>query len=344
MEMQNFNNNLINLESLHMATYEGAVSSFVHSQGFSFEDYEMINEQIKSIRNSPEREIINIDFKGNHRSIFVKCFYCGKIKKVELNSYKNSISFKFFCSLYCMGKWSFEDHHPMKRPEIVAKFLGNNHPLKNPIHKAKHLRIMQSEEYREKLKKIRNSPEIKEKTSGENHYNWKGGISQNIFEVKCCICKKIMKTTKYSLEHQENFCCSKKCIAAHRSFRLKNNNPFSRKENIEKTRNRMLNGGAAHALSFNQNPSKPQVELLKLIKQLYPQAILNYPSLNFSIDIAIPELKIAIEYDGSYWHQNKEYDNKRQKELENIGWKFIRYVDYIPSKEELKNNIIEDLK
>jgi len=107
----------------------------------------------------------------------------------------------------------------------------------------------------------------------------------------------------------------------------------------EKQRQRMLNGGAAYANSFVQNPSGPQVELFNLVKEDHPNSILNYQVLNFSIDIAIPNLKIAIEYDGSYWHQDQESDNKRQKEIEDQGWTFLRYRDYVPSKEELEKDI-----
>jgi very-short-patch-repair endonuclease len=53
----------------------------------------------------------------------------------------------------------------------------------------------------------------------------------------------------------------------------------------------------------------------------------------------IPELMIAFEYDGSYWHQDKEKDEKRQREIEELGWRFIRYMDVVPLKEQ----IIEDI-
>ncbi|OGM08454.1 hypothetical protein A2Z67_06030 [Candidatus Woesebacteria bacterium RBG_13_36_22] len=137
------------------------------------------------------------------------------------------------------------------------------------------------------------------------------------------------------------------------SMHMKENNPAKRvdvrdklKKIIrerginEKTRKRMLKGGAAHANSFNRNPSKPQVKLFNLVRELYEGAILNNPCLNYSIDIAIPSLMVAIEYDGSYYHQDTEKDKKRQQEIENQGWKFIRYRDCIPDKERL----IEDIK
>lgn len=109
---------------------------------------------------------------------------------------------------------------------------------------------------------------------------------------------------------------------------------------------RMKNGGAIHANSFIKNPSKPQVELYNRIKELYPSAILNYPcyKLNYCFDIAIPDIKVCIESDGSYWHQNKEKDFERQKRIIELGWKVIRYksdsIKDVPSIEIIQKDII----
>lgn len=117
------------------------------------------------------------------------------------------------------------------------------------------------------------------------------------------------------------------------------------KEQNEKNKLYMLNGGAAKANSGIQNPSKPQVELYNIVKELFPSAILNYPliELNYSLDIAIPDLKIWIESDGSWWHKNKEKDLERQRKIENLGWKCIRYVADIikdvPTLEKVKEDI-----
>ena len=108
----------------------------------------------------------------------------------------------------------------------------------------------------------------------------------------------------------------------------------------QRMRKHMKNRGSSYIRSFIKKISKPQLELFNLVKELYPETILEYQCLNYFIDIVIPNLKIAIEYDGSYWHQGREeYDDKRQKEIENEGWKFLRYRDYVPSKEELKKDI-----
>ncbi|MFW9871659.1 MAG: hypothetical protein ACFFG0_01065 [Candidatus Thorarchaeota archaeon] len=111
-------------------------------------------------------------------------------------------------------------------------------------------------------------------------------------------------------------------------------------------RQEMLNGKAAYLNSCMKNPSKPQVDLYRKVLSICPYAILNYPYLNYSIDIAIPFLNIAIEYDG-YFHFNSEknirYHIKRQKKLEKEGWKFIRYTIYdkFPKQKDIRREINE---
>jgi hypothetical protein len=191
-------------------------------------------------------------------------------------------------------------------------------------------------------------------------------ISPNKLEFKCS--KGHIYKTRWDIFHNGSSC--PKCINEERRINMLNGgatylNSFidhekkrqnmlnggaayirsfiNREEQARKSRERMLGGQAAYMNSFITNPSKPQVELYELIKSMYSTAILNYASLNFSIDIAIPDLNVAIEYDGSYWHQNQEADDKRQKLLEDVGWKFLRYVDYVPSKEEFKKDIFSIL-
>lgn len=111
-------------------------------------------------------------------------------------------------------------------------------------------------------------------------------------------------------------------------------------------RQKLLNGGAVLMLSCVQNPSKPQVELWNRIKTLYKSAILNFPltSINRSLDVAIPELMICFESNGSYWHQNREKDLIRKKQIEDLGWTMIEYHDvnyvkHVPTIEKIKEDI-----
>jgi len=101
-------------------------------------------------------------------------------------------------------------------------------------------------------------------------------------------------------------------------------------EQKQKSREYMINGGAVYAQQFIRNPSKPQVELYNHIKQIYPTAILNYPikvfkGKHYSLDVAIPELKIDFEYDGVYWHKGRKVrDFFRDENLIERGWCVVR--------------------
>mgnify|MGYP001390754941 CR=1 FL=1 len=110
---------------------------------------------------------------------------------------------------------------------------------------------------------------------------------------------------------------------------------FNSKEFRKILKDKMLNGQASYMNTFIKNPSKPQLKLYKMILEICPYAILNYPCLNYSIDIAIPFLNIAFEYDGSYWHKDSEYDSNRDNKLKEDGWKIFRFKDIIPNEEEI---------
>jgi len=119
------------------------------------------------------------------------------------------------------------------------------------------------------------------------------------------------------------------------------------KKSRDINRERMLNGGAILANQGITNPSKPQVELWNICQEIFPLAIINYPCIwtNKSIDIAIPHLAVAIEYDGSYWHKGKEEEDMiRQQQIEEQGWNVIRYVDKIPTKKRLLKDVNKILR
>ena len=114
----------------------------------------------------------------------------------------------------------------------------------------------------------------------------------------------------------------------------------------------MKNGGAAHANRFIKNSSKPENDLLNLVQQICPYVEHNYPTYrvgkrknSYNIDISVPKLDLAIEFDGWYHfdtEEHKEYHKKRQQELEEDGWKFLRYNIFqkFPTKEQ----VLEDIK
>lgn len=135
----------------------------------------------------------------------------------------------------------------------------------------------------------------------------------------------------------------KKCFADLTRKRLQGQIiPEETKNKISKTVKKLWKKYGNDLFNTRMNPSKPQTELFKLAKQIYPDALENQ-SIKTNVsrrypDILIPSLNLVMEYDGSYWHNSKD-DKKRDEELKEVGYKIIHYIDHIPSLLELFGDI-----
>lgn len=54
----------------------------------------------------------------------------------------------------------------------------------------------------------------------------------------------------------------------------------------------------------------------------YPQ----YPVGRYFVDFGNPKAKVAIECDGKAFHQDKHADQRRQDEIEDLGWTVYRFT------------------
>ena len=94
--------------------------------------------------------------------------------------------------------------------------------------------------------------------------------------------------------------------------------------------------------------SKPEKMLFDILKKIYPSAKHKYKILSdkqfyWEMDIAIPEIKLNVEYDGSYWHEKHRLrDANRDLFLKNKGWKIVR-IEYkeSPTYEQLFKDVID---
>lgn len=60
----------------------------------------------------------------------------------------------------------------------------------------------------------------------------------------------------------------------------------------------------------------------------YGRLVTQYRISYYRVDVALPELKIAIEIDGREWHNTElqtENDKARDRALMRLGWQTIRY-------------------
>lgn len=256
------------------------------------------------------------------------CSYgCGQLAKYKF------VNGKFCCEKIPSMCESLKNDSTIRATGKSNGSLSDEH--KQKISKANKGRIKSKEEceaIRNRLLGTNHKEETKEKISKSNKGRraWNKGIKTG----------PLPKNIKIGIKSRE------RCLNGHALVMAKApRDPEKIKISSEKSRQRMLNGGAVYVQSFIKNPSKPQVELYNRIKELFPSAILNYPfyPFNYSLDVAIPELKIWFESDGSYYHQDKEKDLKRQIKIEVLGWKCIRYkansVREVPALEKIKEDI-----
>ncbi len=105
--------------------------------------------------------------------------------------------------------------------------------------------------------------------------------------------------------------------------------------------------GFKKSQEIGYGPSKPQLSLFEVVKQVIPEARLEFGQnllyngerYYYFLDIAISDLKLNIEYDCAWTHPDPEKDAFRDEVLQSFGWKTLRYFERIPTKEELENDI-----
>lgn len=75
-----------------------------------------------------------------------------------------------------------------------------------------------------------------------------------------------------------------------------------------------------------QKTSSQQLTIFNMFKEKGFDVELNFPVNNLNLDIAIfiEKIKIDIEYDGCYWHQDSQKDRQRDEFLKTQGWKILR--------------------
>lgn len=100
-------------------------------------------------------------------------------------------------------------------------------------------------------------------------------------------------------------------------------------------------------ISFYNNgtikTSSQQIEVYNILKDNNYNIYLNYPlsSINLDVAIFIDNIKIDLEYDSWYWHQDKNRDRKRDEFTKSQGWKILRIRSghKVPTFEQLKESI-----
>lgn len=89
--------------------------------------------------------------------------------------------------------------------------------------------------------------------------------------------------------------------------------------------------------------SSQQLKLHQMLIELYGACELNVPCGRSVLDcvIQVNKIKIDIEYDGAYWHQDKQKDRRRDEYVKSQGYKVLRIISdrTLPTQEQLAEKI-----
>lgn len=173
----------------------------------------------------------------------------------------------------------------------------------------------------------------KRKNTHLDRYGVENAFQAKIFKDK----SKKTCLSKYGTEYANQNNHVKKKIANTNMIRYGHTNP-----------NKNYNVRRKIAVTLNRNgsckTSKAQLELFDMLKELYNNVELNYPVDNYNLDcmITIGDVQIDCEYDGWYWHKNKQAkDKKRDEILKTKGFKIFRIKANreLPTKKQILKSI-----
>lgn len=282
-------------------------------------------------------DVIYVDIKHlspkSHKQVMITCDYCGNDFLVNYNGYsgnKNKIKSKNYKDACpnCRGK---------KLKESMNLLYGVDAPMQLDFVKEK-----RDETFMKKYgtPNISSIQEIKEKK--RNTYIERYGVINSSqmdtyrekFEKTCM--------ERYGVKHPFQSEVVKEKIKATNLEKYGVENPSKNSEVV----NKIIMSQKEH---FGGKTSDVQVKLFEQIKSMGYKAELNYPVDNYLLDVAvfIDDIKIDIEYDGWYWHRDKQKDDARNSVLLNLGWNVIRVQSGIllPSNIEMQKcieNILND--
>jgi very-short-patch-repair endonuclease len=232
---------------------------------------------------------------------------------------------------YVGGTWSCSEKFP-QCPENRRKNSERNKGKKKSEEHCKNISLSKMGD-----KNPTKRPEVKEKMKSEMKKLWSD--KDSIFNTKEYR-QKLKNRPAVWNKGLKNCFSEESCLKISVGNKGKHKNTEEFKQEL---RENCLNGHAAKMNKYIKNASPLEIKLREIILELYPCADPQHQVLNYSIDIAIPEYKIAIEHDGKYHFNTKKQkeDLIRQTKIENEGWKFIRYSvkKSFPTKEQ----IIEDI-
>lgn len=74
-----------------------------------------------------------------------------------------------------------------------------------------------------------------------------------------------------------------------------------------------------------KHTSKIETELFRLLSEQFPDAEQGVRVGRWSVDVLLPKEMVVVEYDGTYWHQDREqHDTRKTLDLLKLGYRVVR--------------------
>lgn len=254
--------------------------------------------------------------EGSHLYVECKCDICGKIKKNQYRRYLKSINNGGYYS--CSTKCALE-----KTKNAFVEKYGVEHHFKTEETKQKMRDTLiknygvdhfaHSKKYKDKVVGIKTK---RLNTINEKYISQESNILSITDDEFVCYCP----------EHKGEYSISKK---------------------LYHNRKRIISNVCLICYPYNENRSIKEKELLNLIKLNYVGDIIpNFRLNNREIDVYLPNLNIGFEFNGSYWHNEKNKPNDYHKEksdyFEENGIQLIHVweYDWVYKQEIVKSRVL----
>jgi hypothetical protein len=295
-------------------------------------------EFVKNFIDNTGERLLNKTYKNSHEKIFVECNRCKNI--------------------YSMAFYNFKNHH--RCPRCATEYKANKRRTK--IDEIK--KIVESRGYALISTEYGKDKKIIVKCPDKTHPEYTIDLASFKRGVKCRLCydDEVSDRCRFTYSYIKNYIESVdgyKLLSKEYTTSNKKLEIFCEHGHTFKMRfNNFQQGQRCPIHSNSKMYSNGEKEVLEFVTSIYNKKIIendrttilnNLTNRYLELDIWFPDINVAIEYNGLYWHDNKYSQIKDNIKLEKCKNKGITLMiimenEWKTDKEQIKEKIKKIIK